>query len=160
MSEDDFSKFTSPRPNEELHQGSEVPVTFGIDPNDRLPVPVAPDNEDRPPPLAVDTLVCMEDKRSFVIRNSDGSIFASFAVEQVSRSANGEYSVKKELVTDDQYVAIERSGGVVNGAAGPMIVVEPVRPACLHYLRLMTDISADRSRRFLTRSCMAMKSET
>ncbi len=57
MSEEDFSKFTAPRPDEELHQGSEVPVTFGIHPEDRLPVPVAPDNEDRPPPLAVDTLV-------------------------------------------------------------------------------------------------------
>ncbi len=188
MSEEDFSKFTAPRPDEELHQGSEVPVTFGIDPDDRLPVPVAPDNEDRPPPLAVDTLVCMEDKRSFVIRNSDGSIYVSFEPSDVSRLPDGRYFVEIKalmVVINSTYPGREiyRSDSAVtpqhfcslgelsmslqcadvrgdNGLVVPVALVEPIRPACQHYLRLMTDISADRSRRFLTRSCMAMKSET
>jgi len=172
MSQDDFGKFTAPRPDEELHQGSEVPVTFGIDPVDRMPVPVAPDNEDRPPPLAVDTLVCMEDKRSFVIRNSDGSIWVSFEPKDVSRLSNGEYFVEIQrlmevvnatypdrkcdhMSTKLTTLDIRRGGALISVAW-----VEPIRPACAHYLRMQTDISADRSRRFLTRSCMAQRSET
>lgn len=183
MTEEDFSKFTAPHPNEELHRGSEVPVTFGIDPNDRLPVPVAPDNEDRPPPLAVDTLVCMEDKRSFVIRNSDGSVYVSFGPAVVSRLPDGRYVVSIEqlmaavnaaypnrdtggqsrenftsfMYSSDRGVWVKADGQEVFETSA---LVDPIRPACQHYLRMMTDISADRSRRFLTRSCMAMKSET
>jgi hypothetical protein len=182
MSEEDFSKFTAPKPNDELHQGSEVPVTFGIDPNDRLPVPVAPDNEDRPPPLAVDTLVCMEDKRSFVIRNSDGSVYVSFEPAEVQRAPDGRYFVSTARLmqtVNATYPDREVGGGqsrenfttflygshcsmkaMVDGQLSTVVQVEPIRPACGHYLRMMTDISADRTRRFLTRSCLAMRSET
>ncbi len=157
---DDFGKFTGPRPDEEIHQGSEVPVTFSIDPQDRLPVPVTMDNEDCPPPLAVDTLVCMEDKRSFVIRNSDGSIHLTFAPEEVSRRPDGEYFVPKGKLSYDSYSALLDAGNILSGPSGPVVRVEPIRPACQYYARLQTDISADRSRRYLSRSCMAQRSET
>lgn len=177
---DDFSKFTAPRPDEELHQGSEVPVTFSIDPSDRMPVPATPDNQDRPPPLAVDTLVCMEDKRSFVIRNSDGSIWERFDPAEVQRLPNGDgdYFVEYE-VTGEKRPAFRTEdakarlvGHLMKTAQGSpflesgiihlrdVVIVEPIRPACAHYLRIQTDISADRSRRYLTRSCMAQRSET
>ena len=174
---DDFGKFTAPKPNEELHQGSEVPVTFSIDPADRMPVPASPDNEDRPPPLAVDTLVCMEDRRSFVIRHSDGSVWVSFEPSVVGRLADGSYFVEpKELmrVVDASYPRgfVDRLKAVlrfprlgprvrqIDGERAVVVCVEPVRPACEHYARMQTDISADRSRRFLMRSCMAQRSET
>ncbi len=156
---DDFGKFTGPRPDEEMHQGSEVPVTFSIDPNDRMPVPVAADNEDRPPPLAVDTLVCMEDKRSFVIRDPDGSIRVSFEPETVKRMPNGCYFVEREAY---QTAAGHEASSfdMLWTDQRNVVKVEPIRPACAHYARLQTDISADRSRRYLSRSCMAQRSET
>lgn len=156
---DDFGKFTAPRPDEELHQGSEVPVTFSIDPNDRMPVPASPDNEDRPPPLAVDTLVCMEDKRSFVTRNSDGSVYASFAPNVVKRLPNGTYFVELaeyKSVTGFDAPSLEQH----RTGERHVMEVEPIRPACVHYARIQSDISADRSRRYLSRSCMAQRSET
>ena len=174
---DDFGKFTAPRPDEEMHQGSEVPVTFSIDPSDRMPLPATPDNEDRPPPLAVDTLVCMEDKRSFVIRNSDGSVYISFEPQEVSRLPNGEYFVEIPVLMravnaaypgredydqpKENFTSLgmsERLGIYVGDRT--VARVEPIRPACAHYARLQSDISADRSRRFLSRSCMAQRSET
>lgn len=163
---DDFGKFTAPRPDEEIHQGSQVPVTFGIDPNDRLPVPVMPDNQDRPPPLAVDTFVCMEDKRSFVIRNSDGSIWVSFEPKQVSRLPNGEYFVEAQLIYElfgnqgSLGALVDRGLLQTRRGSDSVVLVEPARPACKHYLRMQTDISADRERRYLTRSCAAQRSET
>lgn len=158
----DSSKFTAPRPDEEIHQGAEVPVTFGIDPSDGLPRQAIPDNQDRPPPLAVDTFVCMEDKRSFVVRHSDGSILLSFAPHEVKRAASGDY-----YVTEDTYEEHSGTKGVPNDLVinietedAYAAQVEPVRPACAHYLRVLTDISADRGRRFLSRSCAAQRSET
>ncbi len=171
--------------DEEIHQGSEVPVTFGIDPSDRMPVPVAPDNQDRPPPLAVDTLVCMEDRRSFVIRNSDGSIWVSFEPKEVQRLPNGEYAVEidplmatvnrtyPDRVVHEQsrqnFTSVDSETRLnweefrvpdPRGGYRTIIRVEPIRPICEHYLRIQTDISADRERRYLTRSCMAQRSET
>ena len=164
---DSFEKFTRPRADDEIHQGAEVPVTFGIDPTDRLPVQVVPDNQDRPPPLAVDTLVCMEDRRSFVLRNSDGSVWASFEPSEVQRMPNGEYFVEYDQVqaraTDMSsaektalYDRVLRTGQPWRDVVG----VEPIRPICAHYLRVQTDVSIDRERRYLTRSCMAQRSET
>lgn len=166
---DDYGKFTAPRPDEEMHQGSEVPVTFSIDPNDRMPLPATPDNEDRPPPLAVDTLVCMEDKRSFVIRNEDGSVWVAFEPGEVSRLPRGAYFVGAELLKDraKNEFALSIAEGLdllvrtrVSDEPVDVAIVEPIRPACIHYSRLQTDISADRSRRYLSRSCMAQRSET
>ncbi len=175
---DDFSKFTGPRPDDELHQGLEVPATFSIDPTDRMPVPAPTANDDRPPPLAVDTFVCMEDKRSFVIRNSDGSIWLSFEPSEVQRLPNGGYYVElgpfkaafkrsydarygfrpqidaHDRLEDD----VKFKTVIVRRMALPR--VEPIRPACTHYVRMQTDISADRDRRYLARSCSAQRSET
>ncbi|HMG13067.1 MAG TPA: hypothetical protein VK571_07825 [Gemmatimonadaceae bacterium] len=164
---DAFSKFTAPRADEEIHQGSEVPVTFGISPTDGLPVPAMPDNQDRPPPLAVDTLVCMEDRRSFVIRNSDGSVWVSFEPSEVQRLPNGKYFTTIEVLRAQRPdmnfprlgdMGVLGSSSKVEGRT--VILVEPIRPICTHYLRMQTDISADRERRYLTRSCTAQRSET
>jgi len=186
MSEDDHSKFTAPRPDDEMHQGIPVPVTFSIDPEDRMPVPGPSHTDDRPPPLAVDTFVCMEDKRSFVIRNSDGSVWVSFLPADVSRLPNGEHYVEirrlmqvvnerypnravdylDDAVTRDHFCSLgDRSTRltrniVQNGIPVSVVNVEPVRPACQHYIRMQTDISADRDRRYLSRSCAAQRSET
>jgi hypothetical protein len=161
---DAFSKFTAPRADEEIHQGSEVPVTFGIDPIDGLPVPAMPDNQDRPPPLAVDTLVCMEDRRSFVIRNSDGSVWVSFEPSEVQRLPNGQYFVELTVLEEHRpgvsFVVLSDRGLLLERAIDHVIRVEPIRPICCHYLRMQTDISADRERRYLTRSCTAQRSET
>lgn len=40
-----------------------------------------------------------------------------------------------------------------------VIRVEPVRPECLHYLRLQTDLAADRDARYLQRACTQQRSE-
>jgi hypothetical protein len=165
---DDFGKFTAPRADEVLHQGIDAPVTFGIDPEDGLATTKAPENFDKLPVLSVETLVCMADTWSFVIRaTSDGSIWLMFEPKEVQRLPNGNYVVPLELMK-------ERSRGTALDFSIPDMIyadtivligkknvvrVEPIRPACKHYLRMQTDLSVDRTRRFQLRACMAQKGE-
>lgn len=161
---EDYEKFTAPRLDEELHQGVEAPMTFGNDPLDGMPTQSPAAGEDHAPSLSEDTLVCMADKRSFVIRNSDGTIWATFTPAEVSRFPNGEYYVEGDVLKErtGEDFAISWAGNigqVIETRRGilrhEVVRVEPVRPQCLHYLRMKTDTSADRRSRFIARSCMA-----
>ena len=185
MSED-FTKFTTPRADEELHQGHEAATVIGISPDDGLPMQVAQRNFDKAPILSEETLICMADKRSFVVRRPDGSIWASFEPSQVSRTPAGEYYVGEQTffakvkpvapLTDQKPSA--RLSALLNrlwsiaaldlkahgllmevGGDARFVRVEPVRPACAHYLRQQTDLSADRDGRYYARACMAQKTE-
>lgn len=177
---DDFSKFTAPHPSEELHQGVPVPVTFGMG-GDGMPVPAAQPALDIPSALSEDTLVCMADTRSFVLRASCGSVYVSFEPSVVKRSASGAYYVEMSTMmaaVNAAYPDRELGGGsrenftslpwglqcgfqlMRGGSEVTVATVEPVRPECIHYLRLQSDISADRERRFLVRSCMKQQSES
>jgi hypothetical protein len=183
---DDFERFTTPRADEELHQGVEAPVVMGISTEDGLPMQVAQRNFDKAPALSEDTLICMADKRSFVVRHADGSIWASFDRALVSQTPKGEY-----YVTEDAFFAKvkpaaipsdlglrDRASRLLNrlwdiaaldlkahgllmevGGSTRFVRVEPIRPQCQHYLRQQTDLSADRDHRYYARSCMAQKTE-
>lgn len=156
---DDFTKFTAPRADEELHQGAESAPVFGVSPEDGLPMQVSTQGFDQAPVLSEETLICMADKRSFVVRWEDGSIRAEYAPFQVQRLPNGEYGVPmstEELAVfglEDQIVRRQGSDPLW------MLRVEPIRPVCEHYMRQQTDLSADRDRRYIARACMAQKTE-
>jgi hypothetical protein len=156
---DDFTRFTTPRADEELHQGVEAPVVMGVSPEDGLPMQVAQRNFDKAPVLSEETLICMADKRSFVVRWEDGSIRAEYAPFQVKRLENGEYYVP---LSSEALAAFDRTDhAVLRQGDNPVCVlrVEPIRPECAHYLRQQTDLSADREGRYYARACMAQKTE-
>ncbi len=185
MSED-FARFTTPRADEELHQGQEAATVIGISPDDGLPMQVAQRNFDKAPPLSEETLICMADKRSFVVRHSDGSVWASFAPHQVSQTLTGEYYVDEQAFFAKAKPALPLPGTkplarafqLLNrlwsiaaldlkahglllevGGEARFVRVKPVRPSCVHYLRQQTDLSADRDGRYYARACMAQKNE-
>lgn len=156
----DFEKFTTPRADEEIHQGVEASPVFGVSPEDGLPMQIAARNFDTAPVLSEETLICMADKRSFVVRDEySGAIVHTFAPAEVTRFANGVYVAR---MPTERLALIERDMAAfpaltLNGA--DWIVVEPIRPECAHYLRQQTDLSADRERRYIARACMAQKTE-
>lgn len=164
----DYSRLTQPRAEEELHQSPESPMVLGDDPKDGMPAFIPTQNMDTAPPLSEESLVCMADKRSFVIRHKvTGAVLVSFTPDEVTRLANGWHVAKPPegmLFARDPFPQLTIAGVEIIVQATEIdgvwqIYVEPVRPACAHYLRMMTDISADRGRRFIGRSCMAMRSE-
>ncbi len=155
--EDDYGKFVQPRAEEELHQSELSPVAMGTSPEDGLPMQTAPRNLDKSPPLSPDTLICMEDRRSFVVRDEfTGAVLRSWEPSAVTRFPNGVYAVK----FPDLQPAIEEwwSQGVYSEQKG-WVIVEPVRPACAHYLRMQTDLAADRDARYLQRACTIQRGE-
>jgi hypothetical protein len=183
---DDFTRFTTPRADEELHQGASPAIVMGVSPEDGLPVPVTERNFDKSPPLSEETLICMADKRSFVVRRPDGSIWASFEPGQVSRTLAGEYYVGEQAFFDKvkppavppSLPPLAQASRLLNrlwtiaaldlkahglllevGGEARFVRVEPVRPECAHYLRQQTDLSADRDGRYYARACMAQKTE-
>ena len=161
---DDFTKFTTPRADEELHQGVPVPVVMGISPEDGLPTPITERNFDKAPPLSEDTLICMADKRSFVVRHAlTGAVLKAWPPSAVSRLPNGTYVVvAPQFGTPDSDALREcdesKFFNLMLGAI-EYLRVEPIRPECDHYLRQQTDLSADREGRYYARACMAQKTE-
>ncbi len=140
---DDYAKMMSAKPAEELFAGKDADVVMAPA-ADGLPAPVTQAIFDTPPGLSPETLVCMADTSSFVHRNLDGEVMREYAPFQVKRLANGTYMTDAEHIASDQ----------------KPIRVEPIRPACKHYLRQATDISFDRTARFFQRSCLAQRSDT
>lgn len=182
MSEsDDYSRFVRPAADEELHQSPPAAVAMGTSPEDGLPMMVALPNLDKSPPLTEETLVCVADKRSFVVRTpQDGNVLVSFKPDEVTTLPNGSYVVSTEefmarvnltfpsraIVGDDEthYSSIgdltnyiERIDVCVGPELRRVVVVEPVRPQCYHYLRMQTDLAADRDARFYVRACMSQR---
>lgn len=162
---DDYQKFTAPGAGEELHQSHVSTFAMGTSPEDGLPTLIAPQHFDKAPGLSEETLICMADKRSFVIRDVNGVGMLSFQPEAVSRSPNGRYFVTSAVLAD-QLLKKKTTVEAVYGAAGAVMAqtavtfeVEPIRPECKHYLRSMTDIASNRDGRFYQRACMAQKSE-
>lgn len=180
---DDYEKFAQPRAEEELHQSQPAPVAMGTSPDDGLPMQMSSRNFDKSPPLNEETLICMADKRSFVVRDPDGSVWVSFTPAEVSRLPNGEYYVEVDALrakipalTTAETLRAALKAYVTLGSTPPRPVpqelyvrrdgamvavarVEPVRPECLHYLRMQTDLAADRDARYLQRACMKQRSE-
>lgn len=131
-------------------------------------VPVAP-------PLTPDTLVCMADTSSFVIRGEWGDVLVSFRPEEVTRAPDGRW-----FVTVNQ-VRMRFASAVVEGeepeeraergkqlyahldplAADPdalsdgqrRVEVQPKRPQCKHYARQMTDLQDNSDVTMVERLC-------
>lgn len=163
---DDFVKFTAPRADEELHQGVPSPLSIGTSPEDHLPMHIAERNFDKAPPLTEETLICMADKRSFVVRREDGSIRLFFPPAEVKRLSSGQYYVEvpPEPESPSPQIKIKAFAGhymrcFLDGAFRAVLRVEPIRPECKHYLRMQTDLSSDRESRYFARSCMKQKTE-
>lgn len=160
---DSFERFTTPRADEEIHQGVEAPVVMGISTEDGLPMQVAQRNFDKAPPLSEETLICMADKRSFVVRHElSGAVLHRWPAAEVQQFPNGIYVAPMPKDQQALWALSERSQDdypAVRLSGADWLVVEPIRPQCRHYLRQQTDLSADRDARYIARACMAQKTE-
>jgi hypothetical protein len=87
--------FDKERSGDLIHREfADAPMGLGINPVDGLPSPIFPNDDMGAPPLTIDTFICMEDERSFVIREDRwGDVIASFPPEDVEESPNGRFYV-------------------------------------------------------------------
>jgi hypothetical protein len=133
---------------------------------DGMPSEHAPVQETDIPPLRRDTLICMADTTDFVWRDEWGDIIVHFGSEGVELSPNGDYRMRREdverilheheleLEVRDR-VWVTRPGGARAhpGICNGWLRVDPIRPACRHYLRQCTQFSENAARKFTYRLC-------
>jgi hypothetical protein len=174
-----------PRIDDALYQQAPTPGPADYVPGaDGMPVPAVPTAMPFAPPLAVDTLVCMADESKYVIRGAFGYVLAEFPPDLVdvrpdlSRVVGPSTMLRAvmDCPAPQRAELLQLILGPVRGYLagwqslllgtssledwlwkhGPF-QVEPLRPACLHYVRQMTDFQDADTSIFVERLCTARK---
>lgn len=114
------------------------------------------------PPLTYDSLVCLEDRRQFVIRGPHSrTVLATFEPSEVEQTSGAQHRAAVTLAV--ARLALSRSlealllvRQLATDAAllGGYVQVEPVRPRCAHFGRQMHDFPEDMDHQFVERLCM------
>lgn len=134
-------------------------TVIGTDPQDGLPRVMSQTTLDQTkgPALDPETFVCMADESVFVHRNDWGKILISVDPALVERAPNGEHFVRKSKLDPRQQT--EASYIHDSGNQDPCVILEPVRPQCQHYRRVMVDFEGDDEHRQVERTCGAQRDE-
>lgn len=129
-----------------------------MDPSDHLPKQTSTTamSDTLAPALMPETFVCMGDASEFVVRDGWGEIYLRFTPDRVLVSPNGGYYVG-ELLTPE--VEQARLGGFFD-VPHARLSVEPLRPQCAYYRRVMTDFEQSDEHRQVERVCSAQRGET
>lgn len=156
-------------------QMQEERLDFALAP-DGLPTPVVRTKLPLAPTLHQDTLICMGDTSSFVIRDDWGNVLVTIDPANVERTGGGSWRVKTshlvELglceklnvpvsakIMDKVYweLATEIYRACHVTADEKWTEVTPIRPQCIHYARQMTDFGDDLEHKFVERLCTARR---
>lgn len=142
----------------DLHQHPLRPQGIATDPQDGLPrVASSLSMEDTvAPSLDPETFVCMGDESAFVVRDHWGDVLVSIEPSRV-RWYHGLQTWVAPLTKHEHAAA----GGPISvvGGADLWYVVEPLRPQCEHYKRVMTDFEGDEEHVRIERVCAAQRTE-
>ena len=147
----ELSDVERPRLNDDLHGHPLTPPAHAVDPADNLPRPmVGIGLEDTlAPPMTPENFVCMGDESVFVVRDEWGDIILRVPPTQVRRDRAGNY----RLLTS-----------TLNAEGSTSHPVEPLRPQCAYYRRVMTSFEGQtqgmQDIRHVSRVCVAQRSET
>jgi len=126
--EEDFTPFS------ELEEGFQPTQIQKVLAEDGLPTQVAPDaGKSDIPPLSPETLVCMGDYSTFVIRDEAGRIKDRYVPEEVECGIDGVW--RNRDGTD----------------------VQPIRQPCQHYVRQMTQLPENPDNQLILRLCSARR---
>lgn len=145
--------FDRGHPDDALYEAfSGAPVGMAEDPQDGMPKPVIDTQQAYAPPLALDTMVCLEDRRQFVVRERQwGEIQGVVEPQHVVRTAGGKYRATANRInwlSGDSYRA---TGDHVQ------LEVFPIRPKCRHLARQLCDIQGNEDEVMMERCCTARR---
>jgi hypothetical protein len=141
----------------EFHQHREHKFAAGMDPADGLPRPIATTAQEDAyvPALAADTFVCMADRRHYVVRYPDGRTTVVLPFDSVREVARATFLPTAEWAAENAEHVPEVMQALAEGAK-----IEPIRPACAHYVRQMIDFPDNPRHRLVARFCTAQRTDT
>jgi|SRR5882757_3146382 len=151
----------------EIYKHPLIPQTaMGTDPTDGLPrMTTSLTMEDSvAPPLEPETFVCMGDEKVFVVRDLWDQVRLEFQPDEVKRSGD-EHFVARTSITGDALTVLGilehelQEIGALSRFQSPWLKVEPLRPQCVHYRRVMTDFEGSDTARQVERVCTAQRTE-
>lgn len=157
-----LSDVERPKLGDDIYQHPLRPQMIGTDPQDGLPrVTSSLSLEDTlAPALAPETLVCMGDESAFVIRDCWGEVLVSIDPSRVRWYHGGYRGAQGWLapLNKQEHAAVGEPPSVISGP-DLWSWVEPLRPQCEHYKRVMTDFEGSDANRRVERVCSAQRTE-
>lgn len=175
MSSSKLTDVERPRLGDEIHKHPMSDQVLGTDPKDGLPRPaVSVSLEDtKAPKLEVETFVCMADESQHValVLAQAGSHFEREGVPliQVSGSrvevnGNGQTFIR---LTELEAAQWNKAHPLLfpQASVGYVVQVQPIRPQCYHYRRVMTDFDGhtdgnNKAAKSVERVCAAQRGES
>jgi hypothetical protein len=156
--ESGLARADAPPITREVFDHTEQKAAYGFDNVDAMPRPVSETTSDDTTvlPLHPDTFVCMADYRKFSLRDDAAKLLVEFAPTEVKRTG-GQFGVPYG-------VAIAKAGAesahlIALDVRTGLVLVEPARRQCKHYVRQLVDFSG-RRRSFVARMCTALRDES
>lgn len=120
---------------------------------------------DLAPPMTRETLVCLPDERSFVVRDAAGDVVATFEPEVVRRRVDGGHEVAwwRGLAALLPALLLVRGLRGLQAAlvvlAGLVVRVEPIRPRCRHFARQLMGMDGGHEHGMMERLCTARRDD-
>jgi hypothetical protein len=165
MGESGLSDVERPKLGNDLYKHPLRTQMVAMDPESGLPrvVSAVSMEDSKAPPLEPETFVCMGDESAFVIRDEWGDVLLSVEPARVRRyttftSVGDEIQGWLAPLTSEQR---DQAGcpTAVRGGADLWYWVEPLRPQCEHYKRVMTDFEGSDENKRVERVCTAQRTE-
>lgn len=152
--------------NSDLYQHTHRPQPIGSDPSDGLPRPVSPVTmeQSRAPALSLDSFVCAEDASAYVLRRCyGGDVVVTVNPGQVTVRPDGTTVVHKNNLSPEDWekaLRYAKEDALFGSERMTYFYVEPLRPQCAHYKRVLTDLEGDGKAKSCERSCSAQRTES
>ncbi len=162
MGDSSLSDVERPKLGNDIYKHPLRTQMVAMDPESGLPRVVSAVSmaDSAAPPLEPETFVCMGDESAFVIRDHWGEPLIRVDPTRV-RWYRGENGVPPGWVTgltpEEHKVAGEPFS--VFGGDRLWYRVEPLRPQCEHYCRVMTDFEGSNEHKTVERVCTAQRTE-
>lgn len=125
------------------------PSIFRVIEKDGMPSGPLGGGGDDIPVLSKDTLVCMGDFSTFVVRGDWGGITVEFLPSEVERASNGKWRVTQTMMLGK----LRTAGLPIPTTVYEWYAVEPLRPPCRHYVRQLGQFSLNAEHQQLYRVC-------
>lgn len=161
MSGEKLVDLERPRLGDDLKQHPHrIQSAPSFDPNDGLPrmTSAVTMSDSLAPALEYETFICMGDERSFVIRDSWGQILLSVHGSRARRFVDDRGEAWVAQLSQEEEAQANYPEVFVGGAAF-WFQVEPQRPQCEFYRRVMTDFEGNADMRQVERVCAAQRTE-
>ncbi len=149
-----------PRLGNDIFQHPHLPKVHPVDPADGMPRPdsAVSMTDSLAPKLAVETMVCMEDASTYVVRDEWGKVLLSIEPDRVKSYSDERGDVWVAALSENER-ARSNHPHVWAGGHDFWYVVEPFRTQCEHYRRVMLDFEGSDTAKHVERSCTAQRTE-